>query len=65
MLALGFGLTAAPIWAVQDLLARKPGQGAALLPIVATAIGAYPLLTLLIAIASPTTGRSRPSTGGR
>jgi drug/metabolite transporter (DMT)-like permease len=36
MLALGFGLTAALIWAVHDLLARKVSQGAALLPIIAT-----------------------------
>lgn len=35
MLALGFGLTAALIWAVHDLLARKLAQGAAVLPIVA------------------------------
>ena len=34
MLALGLGLTAALIWAVHDLLARKLSQGAALLPIV-------------------------------
>lgn len=35
MLALGIGLTAALIWAVHDLLARKLSQGAALLPIIA------------------------------
>jgi drug/metabolite transporter (DMT)-like permease len=35
MLALSLGLTAALIWAVHDLLARKLSQGAALLPIVA------------------------------
>lgn len=34
MLALGFGLTAALLWAVHDLFARKLSQGAALLPIV-------------------------------
>lgn len=34
MLALGFGLTAALIWALHDLLARKLSQGAALLPII-------------------------------
>lgn len=33
MLALGFGLTAAIIWSVHDLLARKLSQGAQLLPI--------------------------------
>ena len=38
MLALGFGLTAALIWAVPDLLARKVSQGAALLPIIATVL---------------------------
>ena len=35
MLALSFGLTAALIWAVHDLLARKLSQGTALLPIIA------------------------------
>jgi drug/metabolite transporter (DMT)-like permease len=40
MLALGFGLTAALIWAVHDLLARKLSQGAALLPILAVVLGA-------------------------
>lgn len=40
MLALGFGLTAALIWAVHDLLARKLTQGAALLPILFTVLGA-------------------------
>lgn len=35
MLALGFGLTAALIWALHDLLARKLTQGAALVPITA------------------------------
>jgi drug/metabolite transporter (DMT)-like permease len=40
MLALGFGLTAALIWAVHDLLARKVSQGASLLPIIATVLGA-------------------------
>ncbi len=40
MLALGFGLTAALIWAVHDLLARKLAQGAALLPIIAAVLGA-------------------------
>ena len=40
MLALGLGLTAALIWAVHDLLARKLSQGAALLPIVLVVLGA-------------------------
>ena len=39
MLALGFGLTAALIWAVHDLLARKLSQGAALLPIISVVLG--------------------------
>jgi drug/metabolite transporter (DMT)-like permease len=39
MLALGFGLTAALIWAVHDLLARKLSQGAALLPIIVMVLG--------------------------
>lgn len=39
MLALGLGLSAALIWAVHDLLARKLSQGAALLPILATVLG--------------------------
>ena len=39
MLALGLGLTAALIWAVHDLLARKLSQGAALLPIIAVVLG--------------------------
>lgn len=34
MLALSFGLAAATLWAVHDLLARKLSQGAALLPIL-------------------------------
>jgi drug/metabolite transporter (DMT)-like permease len=38
MLALGFGLTAALIWAVHDLLARKLSPGAAVLPIIATVL---------------------------
>jgi drug/metabolite transporter (DMT)-like permease len=40
MLALGFGLTAALVWAVHDLLARKVSPGAALLPIIATVLSA-------------------------
>lgn len=40
MLALSFGLTAALIWAVHDLLARKVSQGAALLPICAAILAA-------------------------
>lgn len=40
MLALGFGLTAALLWAVHDLLARKLSQDAALLPILAVVLAA-------------------------
>jgi drug/metabolite transporter (DMT)-like permease len=39
MLALSFGLSAALIWAVHDLLARKLSQGAALLPILLVVLG--------------------------
>ena len=39
MLALGFGLTAALLWAVHDLLTRKLSQGAALLPMIAVVLG--------------------------
>lgn len=40
MLALSFGLTAALIWALHDLLARKLTQGVALLPIILVVFGA-------------------------
>lgn len=40
MLALGFGLTAALIWAVHDLLARKLSQGAPILPMVTVVLAA-------------------------
>lgn len=40
MLALGFGLAAALIWAVHDLLARKLSQGGALLPMLVVVLGA-------------------------
>ncbi|MFM7443965.1 MAG: EamA family transporter, partial [Tabrizicola sp.] len=52
MLALGFGLTAALIWAVHDLLARKLSQGAALLPIVATVLAAGCLVLVPFALAA-------------
>jgi drug/metabolite transporter (DMT)-like permease len=39
MLALGFGLTAALLWSLHDLLARKLSQGAALLPMLAIVMG--------------------------
>ena len=50
MLALGFGLTAALIWAVHDLLARKLTQGAALLPILFTVFGAGCVVLLPVAL---------------
>ena len=40
MLALSFGLTAALLWAMHDLFARKLSQGAPLLPLVAVVLGA-------------------------
>lgn len=51
MLALGFGLTAALLWAVHDLLARKLSQGAALLPILVLVLGAGTLGLLPVAVA--------------
>lgn len=68
MLALGFGLTAALIWAVHDLLARKLSQGAALLPIVATVLGAGCLVLIPFALAADwsamTAGAWRASIAG-
>lgn len=52
MLALGFGLTAALLWAVHDLLARKLSPGAALLPIIALVLGAGTLGLLPVALAT-------------
>jgi drug/metabolite transporter (DMT)-like permease len=49
MLALGFGLTAALIWAVHDLLARKLSQGAALVPILVTVLGSGCLVLVPLA----------------
>jgi drug/metabolite transporter (DMT)-like permease len=68
MLALGFGLTAALIWAVHDLLARKLSQGAALLPIVATVLGTGCLVLIPFAFAGDwsamTAGAWRASIAG-
>lgn len=68
MLALGFGLTAALIWAVHDLLARKVSQGAALLPIIATVLGAGCLVLAPFAVmadwSSMTAGAWRASVAG-
>lgn len=50
MLALGFGLTAAVLWAVHDLLARKLSQGAALLPILIFVLGSGTLGLLPVAL---------------
>lgn len=52
MLALSFGLTAALIWAVHDLLARKLSQGAAILPLLTIVVGAGCVALLPIAIAA-------------
>ena len=49
MLALSFGLTAALLWAVHDLLARKLSQGASLLPLIAVVLGAGCLALLPLA----------------
>jgi uncharacterized membrane protein len=51
MLALGFGLTAALIWAFHDLLARKLSQGAALLPLVVVVLGAGCVVLVPVAVA--------------
>ncbi len=51
MLALGFGLTAALIWAFHDLFARKLSQGAALLPILTVVMGAGCLVLIPVALA--------------
>ena len=68
MLALGFGLTAALIWAVHDLLARKLSQGAALLPIIATVLGAGCLVLVPFAVmadwSTMTAGAWRASIAG-
>lgn len=68
MLALGFGLTAALIWAVHDLLARKLSQGAALLPIVATVLGTGCLVLVPFALmgdwSAMTAGAWRASIAG-
>jgi drug/metabolite transporter (DMT)-like permease len=50
MLALGFGLTAAVVWAVHDLLARKLSQGAALLPIMLIVLGSGSIVLLPVAL---------------
>jgi drug/metabolite transporter (DMT)-like permease len=50
MLEIGFGLTAALIWAVHDLLARKVSQGAELLPIIALVLGAGTVVLAPIAL---------------
>jgi drug/metabolite transporter (DMT)-like permease len=50
MLALAFGLTAALLWAVHDLLARKISQGASLLPMltIVLAAGCIGLLPVIL-----------------
>jgi drug/metabolite transporter (DMT)-like permease len=56
MLALGFGLTAALIWAVHDLLARKLSQGATLLPIIAAVLGTGCLVLIPFALMADWSG---------
>lgn len=50
MLALGFGLTAALLWAIHDLLARKITQGAPLLPIAMMVMGTGCFILLPVAL---------------
>jgi drug/metabolite transporter (DMT)-like permease len=52
MLALSFGLGAALLWAVHDLLARKLSQGAALLPILVVVLAAGTAGLLPVALLS-------------
>jgi len=52
MLALGFGLTAALIWAVHDLFARKLSQGAPLLPILTVVMGVGCVVLIPVALAA-------------
>jgi drug/metabolite transporter (DMT)-like permease len=49
MLALSFGLTAALLWAVHDILARKLSQGAPLLPLIAVVLGSGCVVLLPVA----------------
>lgn len=64
MLALGFGLTAALLWAVHDLLARKLSQGAALLPILVLVLGAGTFGLLPVAMALGGWGQMTWAAGG-
>lgn len=64
MLALGFGLTAALLWAVHDLLARKLSQGAALLPILVLVLGAGTLGLLPVVMALGGWGQMTWAAGG-
>lgn len=50
MLALSFGLMAAFLWALHDILARKLSQGAPLLPLIAVVLGAGSLVLLPAAL---------------
>ncbi len=50
MLALSFGLTAALLWAVHDLLARKLSQGVALLPLLVVVLGSGCVVLLPLAV---------------
>ena len=57
MLALGFGLTAALLWAVHDLLARKLSQGARLLPMIAAVLASGAALLVPVAALAGGWGR--------
>ncbi|MDZ4087986.1 MAG: DMT family transporter [Tabrizicola sp.] len=64
MLALGFGLTAALLWAIHDLLARKLSQGATLLPILVLVLGSGTLGLLPVAMVLGGWGRMTWLAGG-
>ncbi len=64
MLALSYGLAAALIWAVHDLLARKLSQGARLVPILAVVLGAGCLILLPAALVAGDWARMTPAAYG-
>jgi drug/metabolite transporter (DMT)-like permease len=64
MLALGFGLTAALLWAVHDLLARKLSQGARLLPMIATVLASGAALLVPVALVAGGWERMTAAAGG-
>lgn len=64
MLALGIGLTAALIWALHDLLARKLSQGAPLMPMVTVVLGAGCVALLPVALIWGDWGAMTPAATG-